>query len=252
MPGRAVKPDDDNPIQLCILFRFLIDYPYKICYLYPHLEISMKTFKHYGSIPVDYSTIISEFPGIKFPKDKISKLEKKGELIRLRKGKYLVSENLKDNPPSLELIANHLYGPSYISFETALSIQGWIPERSFSVKSSITKRKKQFQTPFGLFEYIRVPEKYYSIGVQQHQLPDQYAYLIATPEKALCDLIITTRGLRIQSVKAMQHYLSEDLRIENENLAKMNTELIIQAAEYGLKKQELLLLYQVIDKTHRS
>jgi hypothetical protein len=184
---------------------------------------------------------------LKFPKDKISKMEKTGELIRLKKGKYLIAKNLKDNPPSLELIANHLYGPSYVSFETALSHQGWIPERTYLVKSAIIKRKKLFHTPLGSFEYIRVPERYYSIGVLQNQSQDPYTYLIASPEKALCDLIITTKGLRIQSVKAMHYYLTEDLRLETDNLGNISSEIIREAEEFGYKKQELLMLRRVID-----
>ncbi|MGC9343453.1 MAG: type IV toxin-antitoxin system AbiEi family antitoxin domain-containing protein [Bacteroidales bacterium] len=207
----------------------------------------MTTFEQYRSIPLDYSTIESHLKDLKFPKDKISKMEKTGELIRLKKGKYLIARNIKDNPPSLELIANHLYGPSYVSFETALSNHGWIPEHTYLIKSAISKRKKLFHTPLGSFEYIRVPEKYYSIGVLQYQSHDQYNYLIASPEKALCDLIITTKGLRIQSVKSMHSYLTEDLRLETDNLGNMSSEIVREAEEFGYKKQELLILRKLID-----
>lgn len=205
----------------------------------------MDIFEQYGSIPVDYSTILSHFDNLKSPKDKISRLEKSDELIRLKKGKYLIAQNLKNNPPSSELIANHLYGPSYVSFETALSFHGLIPERVYVIKSSITKRRKSFETPFGLFEYISVPEKYYSIGIQQHIIRDNYAFIIASPEKALCDLIITSKGLRLQSKKALQSYLHENLRIDFDNAGNMNTEIFREAAEYGYKKRELSLLYQL-------
>jgi predicted transcriptional regulator of viral defense system len=207
----------------------------------------MTTFEKYRSIPLDYSTIESHLMDLKFPKDKISKMEKTGDLIRLKKGKYLITKNLKDNPPSLELIANHLYGPSYVSFETALSNQGLIPERTYLIKSAISKRKKTFHTPLGSFEYIRVPERYYSVGVMQYQRQDQYTYLIASPEKALCDVIITTKGLRIQSFKAMHSYLTEDLRLETDNLRNMSSEIVREAEEFGYKKKELLILREVIE-----
>ena len=204
----------------------------------------MDTLEQYGSIPVDYSTILSHFSNLKSPKDKISRLEKSHELIRLKKGKYLVASNIKNNPPSFELIANHLYGPSYVSFETALSFYGWIPERVYVTKSSITKRRKTFKTHFGLFEYISVPEKYYSFGIQQH-IHDNYAFIIASPEKALCDLIITSKGLRLQSKKALNSYLIENLRIDFDNIGDINSEVFREAAEYGSKKKELSLLYQL-------
>lgn len=208
----------------------------------------MENLKQYGSIPVDFSTLERHLSDLRFPKDKISKLEKNGELIRLKKGKYLVVNNLVDHPPSLELIANHLYGPSYVSFESALSLTGHIPERTYSIRSAITKRKKQFHTPFGIFDYITVPEVYYAIGIQQNQT-DTCSYLIASPEKALCDLIIISKGLRIQSEKAMRRYLYEDLRFDSAALASMDTGIIGQASESGYKKKELKLLLQVIE-TH--
>lgn len=206
----------------------------------------MDILEQYGSIPIDYSTILSHFDHLRSPKDKISKLEKSGLLIRLKNGKYLVANNIKNNPPSSELIANHLYGPSYVSFESALSFHGLIPERVYVTKSAITKRRKRFNTSLGLFEYITVPEKYYSIGLQQHIIRGNYAFIIASPEKSLCDLIITTKGLRIQSKKAMNIYLRENLRLNFDNSGKINSEIIREAAEYGYKKKELTLLYQLI------
>ncbi len=184
---------------------------------------------------------------MKSPKDKISRLEKSGELIRLKKGKYLIAKNIESNPPSTELIANHLYGPSYVSFETALSYHGLIPERVFVMKSSITKRRKSFKTPFGLFEYISVPDRYFSIGIQQHLILDKYAYLIASPEKALCDLIICTKGLRLQSKKALYSYLLENLRFDFEIAGTMDLEILREAAECGYKKKDLSLLYQLFE-----
>lgn len=205
----------------------------------------MPLLEQYGNIPIDYATLEGHFSDLKSPKDKISRLEKSGELMRLKKGKYLVVNNIQNNPPSRELIANHLYGPSYVSFETALSFHGLIPERVYLIKSSITKRRKSFKTPLGLFEYISVPDKYYSIGIQQHVINKQYAFLIASAEKALCDLIMRTKGLRFQSKKALESYLYEDLRIDLDMAGKMNPNLFKAAAEYGYKKKEMALLYQI-------
>jgi hypothetical protein len=207
----------------------------------------MENLEQYGSIPVDFSSLERHYNDLRFPKDKISALEKAGELIRLKKGKYLVSKNLGRNPPSLQLIANHLYGPSYVSFESALSLSGHIPERTYSIRSAITKRRKQFHTPYGLFEYLTVPEVYYSVGIRQHQTGDSYAYLVASPEKALCDLIIASKGLRIQSEKSMSRYLVDNLRIDPDDVASMDTGIIGQASASGYKKQELKLLLRVIE-----
>ena len=81
--------------------------------------MNMKGYEQYGMIPVDYGTILNHLSDYKSPKDKVSKLEKSGDLIRLKKGLYLISPTLSKQTLSIELIANHLYGPSYISFESA-------------------------------------------------------------------------------------------------------------------------------------
>lgn len=200
--------------------------------------------QYFGSVPVDYPLLADYYSHLQSPKDKISSLVKSGALLRLKKGKYLISDNLKQQPASLELIANHLYGPSYVSFETALSYHGWIPERTYLVRSAITKRKKVFSNELGIFEYNTVPGPYYPIGIQQVIIEQQYAFLIATPEKALCDLVITTKGLRIQSFKAMKIYLEEDLRLQPDPNHNIDLQIFKDAANSGHKKSAVLLLHK--------
>jgi predicted transcriptional regulator of viral defense system len=206
----------------------------------------METLGQYGIIPVDYSTILNNLSDYKSPKDKVSKLEKAGMIIRLKKALYVISPTITKQSLSHELIANHLYGPSYISFESALSFYGLIPERVYTIKSATTKRKKVYQTPVGNYEYITVPQKYFSVGVDMKVIPDSYAFIISSPEKALCDLIISTSGLRLQSKKAMIEYLNEDLRIDFETGISFKSEIIRECKKYGYKKTELDLLSQVI------
>jgi predicted transcriptional regulator of viral defense system len=140
------------------------------------------------------------------------------------------------------LIANHLYGPSYVSFETALAFYGLIPEKVFAVRSATFKRTKRFENAVGNFEYITVPPAYYSIGISQQTVENEYTYLLATPEKALCDLILATPNLRLQSAKAMRAYLEEDLRIDFSTVEHWNTEIVRQCVEAGRKQRELKLL----------
>ena len=151
----------------------------------------MQELKEFGIIPVDFKTISSKLSLYKSPRDKVSRLEKSNILIRLKKGLYIVSPDITNQSISKELIANHLYGPSYISLENALSFYGLIPERVYTTLSVTSKRKKSYNTPYGVFEYITVPIKYFSIGISQEIVQNSYEYLIATPEKALCDLIVT-------------------------------------------------------------
>jgi predicted transcriptional regulator of viral defense system len=208
--------------------------------------MNMKGYEQYGMIPVDYGTILTNLSDYKSPKDKVSKLEKSGDLIRLKKGLYLISPTLSKQTLSIELIANHLYGPSYISYESALSFYGLIPERVYSVKSATSKRSKKYLTPIGNYEYITVPEHYFSIGLNQKIIQDSFAFIIASPEKAICDLVLSTPGLRLQSQKAMNEYLIDDLRVDFESVNAINPEIIKECVQFGYKKKELELLYQVL------
>jgi hypothetical protein len=49
------------------------------------------------------------------------------------------------------------------------------------------------------------------------------------------DLILTTRNLRLQSVKAMQMYLEEDLRINFDLVKELDKDIINKCIEVGEK-----------------
>jgi len=68
--------------------------------------------------------------------NKISELEKSGKIIRLKKGIYVVSPKESGKLLSMELIVNHLYGPSYVSMESALRYYGLIPESVYLMHSA--------------------------------------------------------------------------------------------------------------------
>lgn len=206
----------------------------------------MATISEYGNIPINYSTVCENIGEYKSPKDKVVQLVNSGTFIRLKKGLYVVSPKVSNQTLSVELISNHLYGPSYISFETALSMYGLIPERAYTIKSATAKRGKKYTNSIGDFKYISVPDKYFAIGIVQKIVNNTYAYIIASPEKALCDLITTTAGLRIQSKKAMREYLIENLRLDIDGDIHWNPDIVEECAKYGYKKNELSLLAAIL------
>ncbi|NLK80903.1 MAG: hypothetical protein GX277_01725 [Bacteroidales bacterium] len=196
----------------------------------------MSIASQFGIVPFDSATLISLLGDYKSAKDKVSSLEKKGEIIRIRKNLYVNAPQLVHVDISKQLLANHIYGPSYISFQTALALYGLIPERVVTYYSASTKRKKQFTTPFGTFEYRTIPQQYFSIGITQNIIEHTYTYLIASPEKALCDTILLYTH-RIQSKKAMFEYLIEDMRIDFSALHNLRLGIVNQCIEYGYKKR---------------
>ena len=206
----------------------------------------MDRLKNQGIIPVNTDILYSLYSNLHNPDKKLSELERKGLIIRIKRNLYVVSPKVHNQELSSELVANHLYGPSYISLESALSYYGLIPERVYSMYSVCTKLHKQYETPLGRFEYIKAPEKYFPIGIHQEIINNSYSFLIATPEKALCDKIITSKNLKIQSVMAMREYLEEDLRFEMPALTAFDVDIISKCLEFGRKKTELTQLLKLI------
>jgi predicted transcriptional regulator of viral defense system len=137
----------------------------------------------------DYSFIKYALCEYKNPRVKINGLLKKGKIIRVKKGLYVFGHELAKGPYSKEVLANLIYGPSYISLEYALSFYGLIPERVEAITSITSKRKKLFNTPVGIFSYRYINPSIYSYGVTLYELDKYHSILIASKEKALSDML---------------------------------------------------------------
>lgn len=206
----------------------------------------MEELRQFGIIPIDFRILSSILYTYRSIGDKIYHLEKEGSLIRLKKGMFVVSPEITKKTISRELIANHLYGPSYVSLESALSYYGLIPEKVFSVRSVTSKRSKKFNNSLGSFDFFSVPEVYFSVGIRQQIINNEYAYLIATPEKAICDMILATKGFRIQSPKAMKIFLENDLRLDFSAINSFDKSIIENCIQFGKKKNELTYLLEIL------
>lgn len=207
----------------------------------------MENLKQLGIIPVDYAVLGSIFSAYRSPRNKIANLEVEGKLIRLKRGLYLVSPSVSGKLLSTELMANHIYGPSYVSMESALKYYGLIPESIHTVRSLTIKRSRVFENPISRFEYINCSEDYFPIGINQ-EIGDDYSFLIASPEKALCDLIAFTKEVRPRFIKSMLSYLEEDIRLDMEAFYKMNAKIFEQCVEVGKKRNDLNNIIKLLQK----
>ncbi len=205
----------------------------------------MESLLNFGNIPIDYTSLRSIYPSHKSLNDKVFSLEKQGVIIRLKRGMYVVSPHVSKKIISTELIANHLYGPSYVSMESALRYYGLIPERVFNTASMTLKRSRTFKNQFGQFDYISCPADYYSIGISQ-VIQNDYAFLIASREKALCDQIIYTPKLQLRSMKSVQMYLEEDIRFDMDEFYKMDASIFEACVEVSKKKMEITNLIKLL------
>ena len=202
--------------------------------------------KGLGSVPVPFGVLRELYRDFASPAKKIAELCSKGLLFRLKRGLYIVSDRIVDEKPSGELIANHIYGPSYVSMETALQHHGMIPEGVYSFESVTTKQPKRYDTPYGVFRYHHFCVDYYRIGIRMERAKNGSAYLIASPEKGLCDLLARTRGLQIRSRVSMLSYLADFLRIDEETLAGLEPGLLHECALAGPRKETLHFLEEAV------
>lgn len=165
---------------------------------------------------IDYPFLLHLLKGYVHPRDKITWLLRKSVLLRVKKGIYIFGPEYSRSPYSMEVLANLLYGPSYISMEYALSFYGLIPERVERVTSVTSKRDKEFTTAVGIFKYRYLHSQKYFVGVSHHAIDEVRRILIATPEKALADLIALSRsGLNLSENRDVQAFLYDDLRMDD-------------------------------------
>lgn len=201
----------------------------------------------FGNVPVDFAAVASLFPEIKCKHNKVSALEKKGDLIRLKQGLFAIHPNLTGQLLSTELVANYIYGPSYISLQYALRFYGLIPERVYTVTSMTTRHSRVFYNSLGRFEYVHVDEKAFPIGVRDVTM-DNATFLIASPEKALCDLIANISHLNLRYRKEILVWLEEDIRFDMDELFHFDTNILKAYAKVGKKKNMINQIVKIIEQ----
>jgi predicted transcriptional regulator of viral defense system len=172
------------------------------------------------------------------PAAKIQRLVDSGKFIPVVRGLYETDKNI----PGYYL-ASSIYGPSYLSFEFALAYHSLIPEAvyNFTCATFEKKKAKQYTTPYGEFTYRDVPSKAYPHGTVLYNM-DGYSFIIATPEKALCDKLYTISPCGNKN--ELEQWLFDDMRINRDEFSRLNmTELYEIAACYNTQNHRLLRSY---------
>jgi len=122
----------------------------------------------------------------------VNRAMKAGELIRLRRGLYMLPDKYRSKPCHPYALAQRLVPGSYVSLETALAFHGWIPEAVYTTASVVPGRKsKDFNCePLGRFTFhpLAIRPGYFLELVERVQLGEQ-AVLMARPVRALLDLV---------------------------------------------------------------
>ncbi len=149
----------------------------------------------------------------------VNRAIKTGELLRLRRGIYLLAKPFRDHPIHPFALAQAFVPGSYVSFETALSHHGWIPEAVYTT-ACVTPGRKSLEyehTTFGHFSFHPLAtQPGYFLELVDREHSNEQSMLVARPLRALLDLVC----LKKTEWQGMD-WLQESLRIDYENLRQV-------------------------------
>ena len=197
-------------------------------------RLPIESLEKFQGVPfsvADLKTDLADYSAIRM---KLSRLVEQGVLVRLKRGFFCLGPEYSEKRIELGVIANALYGPSYVSFEAALSLYGLIPERVYGSTSAVIRRAKTFKTPFGCFRFYQIPEAVWGVGVRSERTPNG-TYLMANPTKALCDTLFRKQLLRVTSPKTLRDFLEVDMRFDFDYLGEPDRDVLRAYATCGRK-----------------
>jgi predicted transcriptional regulator of viral defense system len=180
-------------------------------------------FKANEYIPTefDYVYLMDRLSAYSDPWGRVRRMLKTGEIVRVKKGLYVPGKEYGTQYSNI-VLANLIFGPSYVSYAAALAHYGLIPELPASVWSVTPARKKSFATPVGSFDYFFQNINLYAAGMTRVQIEGEKFALIATPEKALFDFVKFRLGNSSKTVAPTADLLIEDLRLDEDSLKRLS------------------------------
>lgn len=184
--------------------------------------------------------LVQELSEYKNPLSKINRMVSEGKFTPIIKGLYET-----DSTVPAHYLATSICAPSYVSFEYALSYYSLIPEAVYACTSATyrKRRTKKYETPFGLFTYADVPADAFPFCVDVRE-ENGYAFLMASPEKAVCDRLYKTPPVGNQN--ELEHLLFDDMRIDESGFAKLNFAIMTELApKYRSTSLNLLRSYLI-------
>ena len=139
----------------------------------------------------------------------VNRALKDESLVHISRGLFLIPSMYNKRVVDCFELAQVIYGPSFISCESALSHHGLIPETVYTITSVTTKRSRDVSTPLGIFSYKKIPKDHFLVGVER-VVRESGIFFVARFWRAIADLIFIAHKEWV-SLKTM----CEDLRIES-------------------------------------
>lgn len=150
-----------------------------------------------------------------FQHNNLTRWCKRNLILRLRQGFYVFPEYLRQ-PNFTFFVSNYIYKPSYVSLHSALVFYGIIPESVTQITAVSSLKTADFQNAFGNFSYMKIkPELIF--GYDQKSLGER-SLLIATPEKAILDLLYLypfyNTPNEIENLRFDDDFMQNELNVE--------------------------------------
>jgi len=118
----------------------------------------------------------------------VNRLVKSKVIVKIERDKYVVS----NYSGSEFALANFIYEPSYVSFESALSYYGILSQFPYEITSATLKQTRSKQFNNKLYGYYKIKKTLFWGYLKQND------YLIAEKEKALADQIyLASKGIKV-------------------------------------------------------
>jgi predicted transcriptional regulator of viral defense system len=198
---------------------------------------------------IDYVFLTHALKQYAQPRNKIRNWLKTQALIRVKKGLYIFGPHVARQPYHKEKLANLIYGPSAISLEYALNYHGLIPERVETLTSITPRRNKTFTTPIGQFTYRYLAPDKYALGIDLEEIDPNHQILMASPEKALCDLLFFMED-SLENYATLETHLYANLRLEHYMIPTFNHNLVNELAKHYKNPNVNLLSQYITGKYH--
>jgi len=151
----------------------------------------------------------------------LSRWVEAGRVVQLRRGLYALAPPFRRVRPHPFLVANRMVPPSYVSLQSALAFYGLIPDVVPVTTSATTARPGRWETPLGAFAFRHLQAGLFT-GYRQTDLGGGQQAFVATPEKALLDLVY------LEPEGDTLAYLQE-LRLQN--LERLDPDALLRCAE---------------------
>ncbi len=198
----------------------------------------------------DYTQLILALSHYSKPRDAVTSLLKRGQIIRVRKGLYIFGAIWQRNILAPEVLANLIYGPSAISLDYCLSWHSLIPEKVNTITSITTGRSHDFLTPAGNFSYTHLSGSRFSPGLMQHK-SSSGNFIITEPLKALADKVWTDKRFKPTSAASYSDYIFNDLRIDEHALEELLIHERMIVIEKAYSSRKVLWLMEYLTKHYK-